>query len=574
MIYSQIFLSPLRVMIIVAGILSLLACSSDDLLESNSPEPPPKVAISVVALNDFSVNEQVTVSLTASGKGQTTDLIYAWQGSPSITVNHPDTSVANATFMAPETTETLNYQFTVSATDGNGNVATDMVTVTIEPVNSLPDAQITYNQQSGYNTGQYPAGASIMLSGITSTDADAPTGFADIAAWRWQQLSGPQVLQGLSLNGSNLSVTPPILDPASTLVFSLIVTDQEGGTDEAEVTLKVIAASDTLPIVDAGKNQAVVSGETILLYGTASSVNPDAAPFSYRWLNDSALMPVITDEDAIITYAIAPKVAESDTATLSLQVTDALGHLVEESISVQVLPMPISRMNDTGVMLRASNSTKVSGINAKFPGQDADKGRDRITASGFIEKAGRGEGGFDFTRLDDIGDQVDDIRQPWRCVRDNVTGLVWEIKLHNLALQDNRNTYSWYQEDDAGGEMGNLNGADTSCTLAECNTTAYINAINTAGLCGFYDWRLPSHNELLSILHLGKTSTPLIDDEYFPYTSTGITPPVWYWTKGSSADGVAVEEAQNAWAIDFATGNDNFLNKSSAARVRLVRAGR
>jgi hypothetical protein len=41
-----------------------------------------------------------------------------------------------------------------------------------------------------------------------------------------------------------------------------------------------------------------------------------------------------------------------------------------------------------------------------------------------------------------------------------------------------------------------------------------------------------------------------------------------------SADGVNSDDAQNAWALDFDSGVDNFLNKSSAARVRLVRAGR
>ncbi|MCP4234659.1 MAG: DUF1566 domain-containing protein, partial [Aestuariibacter sp.] len=49
---------------------------------------------------------------------------------------------------------------------------------------------------------------------------------------------------------------------------------------------------------------------------------------------------------------------------------------------------------------------------------------------------------------------------------------------------------------------------------------------------------------------------------------------LWYWTSLPSADGVSNDAAQNAWAIDFISGVDNFLNKSSAASIRLVRAGR
>jgi hypothetical protein len=66
----------------------------------------------------------------------------------------------------------------------------------------------------------------------------------------------------------------------------------------------------------------------------------------------------------------------------------------------------------------------------------------------------------------------------------------------------------------------------------------------------------------------------MIDADYFPNTTDTLTTPVLYWTQDSSADGFTNEQAQNAWAIDFASGNDNFLNKSTAGKVRLVRAGR
>ena len=85
---------------------------------------------------------------------------------------------------------------------------------------------------------------------------------------------------------------------------------------------------------------------------------------------------------------------------------------------------------------------------------------------------------------------------------------------------------------------------------------------------------MPTHHELFTLMHLGLSDSIAIDEDYFPYTGTVGTDPVWYWTSVPSADGVNSEDAQNAWALDFDSGVDNFLNKSSAARVRLVRAGR
>jgi hypothetical protein len=243
---------------------------------------------------------------------------------------------------------------------------------------------------------------------------------------------------------------------------------------------------------------------------------------------------------------------------------------------VIIKPFPNHPLNDTGVILQATDSQVSSGYQGDYPGQDGQRGQDIMHANGLSEKAGRGVQGFDFTRLDDIGDQVDDETLSWSCVRDNVTGLIWGAKTDALTttLHSNSHSYSWYQSDQEGDFDGDLNGVDTSCSITNCNTQDYIIEVNSQGLCNFRDWRLPTHNELLSILHLGQITAPMIDADYFPNTTDSLNTPVWYWTLNSSADGFANEQAQNAWAIDFTSGNDNFLNKSTAGKVRLVRAGR
>jgi hypothetical protein len=282
----------------------------------------------------------------------------------------------------------------------------------------------------------------------------------------------------------------------------------------------------------------------------------------------------VDDNDALSTFAIAPLVTSSTVVAYTLTVTDANGNSVEDTVNVRIRPMPTPLLNDTGFLQQATNDALTQAQQNDFPGQDGQRGADIIEQNGLIEKAGRGKAGFDFTRLNANGDEQDANADSWSCVRDNVTGLVWEVKTNDGAFQDTDYTYSWYSETVNGGFAGDQTGANATCLLANCNTAAYVQAVNAQGLCGFYDWRLPTHDELFSLMHLGIADDVAIDEEYFPNTGAVTTEPLWYWTSVPSADGVNSDDAQNAWALDFDSGVDNFLNKSSAVRVRLVRAGR
>ncbi|MDF2177443.1 DUF1566 domain-containing protein [Aliiglaciecola sp. CAU 1673] len=558
----------MRVLFLIVASCLLQACSSDDFIDGKGDD---NLLVVVTAGADQSVDEQTLVTLSAQARGQTDTLTYRWSVSPNISFTQASTSEATATFTTPTTSVPLSYVFTLVVTDGQGNSGTDDTIITVNPVNAQPTAFLNVTEGTPMTDGRYPAGIRVTLDGTDSIDADPPTGKAPIASWRWQQTQGTSVVEGLSLDGDSLSINTPIEQDGQTLSFTLTVTDQEGAQDSESIEIQVLSVGDTPPAVTAGIEQSLFSGESILLAGTASTVNSAALPLTYRWLNDSALAPAIQSPTSLITSAAAPVIGSTDTATFTLEVKDALGHISEASVRAIIRPMPQARLNDTGVTRRADNSSLSDNALAAFPGQDGDRGRDRAAAHGLLTKAGRGEGGFDFTRLDANGDEQDDTSQPWRCVRDNLTGLIWEVKDDSGGVHDIDHRFSWYQSTNTGGNPGVLNGAGTSCTQAQCNTSAHVTAVNAAGLCGFYDWRLPTHRELLSLVHYGKSTIPLIDTQYFPdVTNNG---PFWFWTSGSSVDGTSTT-AQNAWAINFSSGNDNFLNKSSAAAVRLVRAGR
>lgn len=150
-----------------------------------------------------------------------------------------------------------------------------------------------------------------------------------------------------------------------------------------------------------------------------------------------------------------------------------------------------------------------------------------------------------------------------RCTLDVVTGLTWELKSDEPGLHDWRNTYSWFDPDEANDELdyrGTPDGGD--CVASDCDTTGFVRAVNEAGYCGYNDWRVPSRDELHSISDLRRArSPPTTDREYFPYTQADE-----YWSSNDYSF-----QFDTAWAWNFRYGHDRVDWKKSAKFVRLVR---
>ena len=118
----------------------------------------------------------------------------------------------------------------------------------------------------------------------------------------------------------------------------------------------------------------------------------------------------------------------------------------------------------------------------------------------------------------------------WACVRDNTTGLIWEIKTTDGGLRDRHWTYTPYDSSAHGSGAGYKDATSGKCArerMAErsCNTEAYVNAVSAAGLCGFHDWRLPTINELVAVSAQTTNALPGATELALPNTQPG-----WYWT--------------------------------------------
>ncbi len=180
---------------------------------------------------------------------------------------------------------------------------------------------------------------------------------------------------------------------------------------------------------------------------------------------------------------------------------------------------------------------------------------------------------FQLTKIDRQGRELAADQGPWACVRDRRTELVWEVKSDDGGLHDRGWTYSWYRPSldmgnagtPDGGTCFDLNRQDPDNLLAAtegCDTYHFIQAVNAEALCGFRDWRLPTHQELQTLLDDGAfPGMPMIQEGYFPRCRKSS-----YW---SASPGAA--DSDSVWALSFGDGHEGSYRWDGSFFVRLVR---
>ncbi|GEM_PF-5587279 len=183
-------------------------------------------------------------------------------------------------------------------------------------------------------------------------------------------------------------------------------------------------------------------------------------------------------------------------------------------------------LNDTGINTCGNaNTNRLSCPVAGFPRQDAEYGTNQ----------------FDFTKLDLSGNELAATATNHACVRDNVTGLIWEIKTKDGGSRDHKSLYSWTER------------------------LAYVEKVNAAHLCGFNDWRVPDIKELTGIVSYQHViPKPAIVTSYFSDLDKIGT--LGFWSEATSSD-----IASSAWFLYFTNGAANYGKHNKKYHLRLVR---
>ncbi len=211
------------------------------------------------------------------------------------------------------------------------------------------------------------------------------------------------------------------------------------------------------------------------------------------------------------------------------------------------LPEIKGLINDTGVTfggdyLSGNNGTCTSNISSP---QDCHQGRDAMH-----DDDSDGHAGFSFTKLDANGNALPADATSWVCVKDNVTGRVWETKTTTPGAHYYLNEYRW----------GGVTRLGSGWLTYYNDWSTLVATTNNDQLCGFSDWRVPHLTELQSLINYNKTSQ-MYDTNYFPYPRSA-------WSAVPSSSPFDVGEA---WIVGT-LGDTRSEDRDNEYQVRLVRS--
>ncbi len=165
-----------------------------------------------------------------------------------------------------------------------------------------------------------------------------------------------------------------------------------------------------------------------------------------------------------------------------------------------------------------------------------------------------------YTKMDSYGYVLPDTTVNWILVRDNFTGLVWEVKRNRDGVKnyadphDADNTYTWYDhnlEESTGAAGVNQEGMDTE---------DFIASLNASRLGGYTDWRLPTNEEFWTLSELGR-NTLALNPAYFPTIMNS-----FYWTNETDK-----LQPNHAWGVSMGSGYGSFRHKGNPGYAMAVR---
>jgi hypothetical protein len=212
------------------------------------------------------INTEVTLIGSNSTSSDDTALSYSWIQISGEPVQLSDDLASAPTFQAPGVEQALEFDLTV--TDTNGLTSTDACIVNVSAQNEPPTAN------AGSNIAVLSS-QSVVLDGTGSMDD------GESLSYSWLQTEGPAV----TLSDSSLdkpAFTSPVVGPeGASLTFQLTVTDQ-GGLKDTDSCIVNVTSLNQPPEAVTNEYVETAPNTVVTLDGTLSTDLDDGIE-TYRW---------------------------------------------------------------------------------------------------------------------------------------------------------------------------------------------------------------------------------------------------------------------------------------------------
>lgn len=270
---------------------------------------------------------------------------------------------ANFDIASPEDSKTAvsnltegMYTFELIVMDNDRAADTATVYVTVLPTaNAIPEALAGPDQEITLPTNI------VELDGSASHDTDG-----SIVKWLWYKVSGPE--SGTISNDDNSTTSVTGLTQGS-YVFRLIVTDDRGMPDSAEVTITVLRAPNQAPVANAGADHEITLPiNNVMLDGSASR-DSDGTIDTWLWTKISGPQGGTIVSNNTTYTEISNLIA--GTYVYELTVTDNEGVTAKDRVTVLVNPVvnkpPVANAGPDVTLTLPASSTTLDGTQSNDP---------------------------------------------------------------------------------------------------------------------------------------------------------------------------------------------------------------
>jgi hypothetical protein len=251
---------------------------------------------------------------------------------------------------------TGEYVFQLTIKSNSGATATDTMSVLVKAAANLPPVA-----NAGTNATITLPANSVSLNGSASSDPDGT-----ISSYKWVELFGPST--AIITNSSTATPTVSTLI-AGNYIFQLTVTDNNGASSSATVTVKVNPAPNQPPVVSAGSSQTItLPTNSVTLSGTATDATGTIV--SYIWTEVSGPNTATLGSASALTTVASGLVAGTYVFQIVVKDDNNLSAVADVTITVNptvVNESPIANAGNNQTITLPQDSATLSGSNSTDP---------------------------------------------------------------------------------------------------------------------------------------------------------------------------------------------------------------